>query len=66
LKKSRLEEAFREDNGDYYREYINELDGVIHKRNLLIRRLIESPDYPDTAALLAEVRSSSYGLHTGG
>jgi hypothetical protein len=66
LKKSRLEEVFREDDGNYYREHINELDGVIHKRNLLIRRLTESPDHPDTVALLAEVRSSPYGLYTGG
>ncbi|KAI5426344.1 hypothetical protein KIW84_031955 [Lathyrus oleraceus] len=62
LKKSRLEELFGEDDGNYYREHINELDGVIHQRNLLIRRLIEFPDHPDTIALLAEVRSSPYGL----
>ncbi|KAI5420327.1 hypothetical protein KIW84_044204 [Lathyrus oleraceus] len=62
LKKSRLEEVFGEDDGNYYREHINELDGVIHRRNLLIRRLTESPDHPDTVALLDEVRSSPYGL----
>ena len=66
LKKSRLEEVFGVDNGNYYREHINELDGVIHKRNLLIQHLTESPDHPDTVALLAEVRSSPYGLYTGG
>jgi uncharacterized protein YjbK len=66
LKKSRLEEVFGEDDGNYYREHINELDGIIHKRNLLIRRLTESPDHPDTIALLAKVRSSPYGLYTGG
>ena len=66
LKKSRLEEVFGEDDGDYYIEHIKELDGIIHKRNLLIRRLTESPDHPDTVALLAEVRSSPYGLYTGG
>jgi hypothetical protein len=66
LKKSRLEEVFREDDGNYYREHINELDGIIHKRNLLIRHLTESPDHPDTVALLDEVRSSPYGLYTGG
>ena len=64
LKKSRLEEVFREDDGKYYMEHINELDGVIHKRNLLIRHLTESPDHPDTMALLAKVRSSPYGLYT--
>jgi hypothetical protein len=66
LKKSKLEEVFGEDDGNYYREHLNKLDGVIHKRNLLIRRLIESPDHPDTVALLAEVRSSPYGLYIGG
>ena len=66
LKKSRLEEVFREDDGNYYGEHINELDGVIHQRNLLIRRLIEFPDHPDTIALLVEVRSSPHGLYTGG
>jgi hypothetical protein len=66
LKKSRLEEVFGEDDGNYYREHINELDGIIHKRNLLIRHLTESPDHPDTVALLDEVRSSPYGLYTGG
>jgi hypothetical protein len=66
LKKSRLEEVFGEDDGSYYREHINELDGIIHKRNLLIRHLTESLDHPDTVALLDEVRSSPYGLCTGG
>ncbi|KAI5430834.1 hypothetical protein KIW84_035096 [Lathyrus oleraceus] len=60
LKRSKIEEVFGEDNRNYYMEHINELDGVIHKRNLLIRRLTESPDHPDTVALLAEVRSSPY------
>ncbi|KAI5434666.1 hypothetical protein KIW84_021481 [Lathyrus oleraceus] len=66
LKKSRLEEVFGEDDGNYYREHIKELDGVIHKRNLLIRCLTESPDHPDTVALLAEVRSSPFGLYRCG
>jgi chromosome segregation ATPase len=65
-KKSRLEEVFGKDDGSYYREHINELDGIIHKRNLLIRRLTESPDHPDTVALLDEVRNGPYGLYTGG
>jgi hypothetical protein len=66
LKKSRLEEVFGEDDGNYYREHINELDRIIRKRNLLIRRLTESPEHPDTVALLDEVRNGPYGLHTGG
>ncbi|KAI5431245.1 hypothetical protein KIW84_035422 [Lathyrus oleraceus] len=66
MKKSRLEEVFGEDDGNYYMEHINKLDGIIHKRNLLIRRLTESPDHSDTVALMAEVRSSPYGLYTEG
>ncbi|KAI5427851.1 hypothetical protein KIW84_033036 [Lathyrus oleraceus] len=66
LKKSKLEEVFGEDDGNYYREHINKLDGVIHKRNLLIRCLTESPDHPDTVALLAEMRHNPYGLYAGG
>jgi hypothetical protein len=65
LKKSRLVEVFGEDDENYYREHINKMDEVIYQRNLLIRRLTESPGHPDTLALLEEVRSSPHGLYTG-
>ena len=66
LKKSRLAEVFGEDDESYYRDHINKMDEVIYQRNLLIRRLTESPGHPDTLALLEEVRSSPHGLYTGG